>query len=151
MKRNYQTLILFLTVLFQFSCDQKVKQKNVLLKNQDLTLYEQLKGIDLSRIILTDSICDDGFEKFKRAEILGYIDSNYQRFQIHFTNILKDEKNPYLYIVFGKTKVKKNICDFKGTFEVTSAEFDTTDYLEDIGFKNNKNYFLGIKVNMLVR
>lgn len=61
----------------------------------------------------------------KQEYILGFIGDNYQRFQIHFSSIKKDPKNPFLYNVTGKTRVKSNVCDFSGTISVTKVEFYT--------------------------
>jgi len=55
-------------------------------------------------------------------EPLGFIGSNYQRFYIHYTSVIKDAKNPYLYNIKGKTRVKNNICSFTGTIMVKQAK-----------------------------
>jgi hypothetical protein len=55
-------------------------------------------------------------------EPFGFIGPNYQRFYIHYTSVVKDAKNPYLYNVQGKTRVKNNICSFTGTITVKQAE-----------------------------
>lgn len=55
-------------------------------------------------------------------EPLGFIGDNYQRFYIHYTSVTKSKTNPYEYMVSGKTKVKENICTFKGTILIKEAE-----------------------------
>ncbi|WP_345949262.1 hypothetical protein ABDD95_20665 [Mucilaginibacter sp. PAMB04274] len=55
-------------------------------------------------------------------EPIGFIGSNYQRFYIHYTSVVKDASNPYLYKVQGKTRVKNNICSFSGTITVRQAK-----------------------------
>lgn len=55
-------------------------------------------------------------------EPLGFIGSSYQRFYIHYTAVVKDARNPYLYHVQGKTRVKNNICRFMGTILVKQAK-----------------------------
>jgi hypothetical protein len=95
---------------------------------QDTTttnFFDQIKTYDLSTILSADSILtedrEDGKEKFKRAEILGFIGGDYQRLYIHFISVIQNPTNPYEYLVFGKTKVKETICSFQGTITVTQA------------------------------
>lgn len=45
---------------------------------------------------------------------MGYIGENFQRFYIHFLEIVKDSSNPSSYWVKGKSRVGNNICDFEG-------------------------------------
>lgn len=53
--------------------------------------------------------------------VIGFIGSNYQRFQVYFASVTKDKKNPNVYNVKGKSMVKNNICDFSGTITITKA------------------------------
>ena len=80
---------------------------------QDTTttnFFEQIKNYDLSTILKADSILmedrEDGKEKIKLAEILGFIGDDYQRLFINFISVIQNPTNPYEYLVFGKTKVK---------------------------------------------
>ncbi len=61
-----------------------------------------------------------------RAESIGYIGNNYQRFDIHFISVIQNPANSLEYFVYGKTKVKNNICNFQGLIEVdeSKAYFD---------------------------
>ena len=95
---------------------------------QDTTttdFFDQIKTYDLSTVIEADSILtedrEDGKEKFKRAEILGFIGEDYQRFFIHFVSVIQNPTNPYEYLIYGKTKVKETICSFQGTITVRQA------------------------------
>ncbi len=87
--------------------------------------FDQIKTYDLSTILTADSILtedrEDGKEKIKRAEILGFIGDDYQRFYIHFISVIQNHTNPYEYLVFGKTKVKETICSFHGTITVNKS------------------------------
>ncbi|MDP4208040.1 MAG: hypothetical protein Q8928_04415 [Bacteroidota bacterium] len=96
--------------------------------------YDILKVYDLSNVLNPDSIIDDGFEKYKRPDPLGYIDTNFRRFQIHFTSFEKSKTNPYEYVINGKTKVSDNVCSFIGTITIIAAEYDTSDLMKLIGF-----------------
>lgn len=94
---------------------------------QDTTdFYNQIKKYDLSTVFSADSFFIEGRETeqkwIKRPEPLGYIDTNYTRFQIHYSSVTKNARNPYQYIVTGKTMVKSNICDFKGTITIKKAK-----------------------------
>jgi len=84
--------------------------------------YEQIKNYDLSVVLMTDSIFADEEEMIKRAEILGFIGDDYQRFYIHFISVIQNQSNPYEYFAYGKTKVKENICEFQGIIKIISAE-----------------------------
>jgi hypothetical protein len=86
---------------------------------------KEIKNYNVSTILTADSILiedrEGGKEKYKRVEPLGYIGENYQRFQIHFVSVEKSKANPYIYSVYGKTKVKENMCTFKGTLRPIEA------------------------------
>ena len=95
--------------------------------------YDSAKYYDFSKIWHSDSVLnleyvDDTFgsdpKKFGFPEPLGFIGDNYQRFYIHFTKVKKSKQNPYQYSVTGKTKVKNNICSFKGMITIDTACFD---------------------------
>lgn len=95
---------------------------------QDTTttnFFDQIKTYDFSTVLAADSILtedrEDGKEKFNRAEILGFIGDDYQRFFIHFVSVIQNPANPYEYLVYGKTKVKKTICSFQGSITIRQA------------------------------
>ncbi len=84
---------------------------------------DKIKSHDLSLLFTTDSIhVSDERIKVDKQEPLGFIGDNYQRFYIHFTSVKKKPENPMQYFVSGKTRVKNNICDFKGTITILSAK-----------------------------
>jgi hypothetical protein len=115
-------------------------------QNGTNSCYKKIKNFDLSIVFNPDSITDDGFEKYKRPEILGYIGTNFQRFQIHFTSFIKSQTNPYEYRVSGKTKVKDNINSFTGTVTIFDANFDNSSLMKDLGFPKFKAGYLTSKV-----
>lgn len=92
----------------------------------------QIKNYDLSTILTADSIIiEDGTEKIRRAEILGFIGDTYQRIQIHFTSIIQNPSNRYEYFACGKTKVRETVCMFQGTIKITNARlYDTAEVPE---------------------
>jgi hypothetical protein len=87
--------------------------------------YEQIKNYDVSTILMADSILtedrEDSKEKIKRAEALGFIGDNFQRFHIHFISIIRNPANPYEYLAYGKTMVKGNVCSFQGKIVVKES------------------------------
>jgi len=62
----------------------------------------------------------------QETEFLGGFGDDFYKIGIVFTSITK--KNNSLYEVTGKSKLKGNICDFKGTMEVESSKESVTDY-----------------------
>ncbi|QNK63181.1 hypothetical protein H7F33_01260 [Pedobacter sp. PAMC26386] len=106
-----------------------VKQGNAQLKERKGTdFYGKMKDYDLSTVLMADSFLvmnnvDDEVSKYflKREPALGFIGENYQRLFIHFISIVKNARQPYVYTVYGKTRVKENICSFRGTLKIIRA------------------------------
>ena len=102
--------------------------------------FAKIKNYDISSLLTADSIfVDDDNKKFKRPEILGFIGDNYQRLQIHFISIIKNQSNPYEYFAYGKTKVKGIIREFQGTIKITKSKV----YKENVEGELYPNYKLG--------
>jgi hypothetical protein len=57
----------------------------------------------------------------KQENIVGFIENNYQRYQIHFREVIKNDTNPSNYTVKGSSRVGDNICTFKGEFKILSV------------------------------
>jgi len=99
--------------------------------------YSTVSNYNFSKLWCADSIQtqDDGI-KIVSPEPLGFIGDSFQRFYIHYTSVVKSKTNPYVYNVTGKTKVKNNICTFKGTIEILKAKLykDTDDKRYKQGF-----------------
>ncbi len=89
--------------------------------NRDFT--EEIKKYDISNLWTLDKFqIENDTETVERPEPLGYIGNNFQRFQIHFISVIKNADNKLQYFVYGKTKVKENICRFQGTITIIKAE-----------------------------
>lgn len=56
-----------------------------------------------------------------RKEPLGFIGKDFQRFYIHFISAIQNPSNKLEYFIYGKTKVKNNICTFQGKIEINDA------------------------------
>lgn len=61
------------------------------------------------------------FTMTSSQSIMGFIGAEYQRFQIKFVSVIKDARNPDRYLVYGKSMVKGNVCQFQGTMVIESA------------------------------
>ncbi len=95
----------------------------------DVTSLKNLKELPLDKFVKYDF--SNLWLKDQDAQ-LGFIGNNYQRFFIHFISIIKNADKSNLYYVYGKTKVKNNICQFIGTFKVTHIYiYNEVLYLND--------------------
>lgn len=107
--------LLLLTMLFAQGYAQE-KPKN---------FYDEIKNYNLANIIMEDSIIAEDVEntkeKLHRAEPIGFIGNDYQRFYIHFSSVVKSKADPYVYVIRGKTKVKETIRPFEGTLIIKKA------------------------------
>ena len=110
-----------------------------------IDFYKELKQYNLAKVWTCDSIgiLDTSREiqtdKIKRAEPLGYIDSNYQRFQIHFSSVKKSKENPYKYLVKGLTKVDTVIHHFSGSILIIQCKL----FIESELPKFKQGYIIG--------
>jgi len=55
----------------------------------------------------------------------GVLGNNYQRIQFHIDSIYKSANDDKIYVVIGKSKVKDNICSFKGELKIISIFVNT--------------------------
>ena len=123
--------------------------------------FTQIKNYDLSTILTADtfladeamdfdgSIDSEAVQTIKRAEILGFIGDNYQRFHIHFIYIIQNHVNPYEYFAYGKTKVKETICSFQGTIKITKSRLYEKCYIyEDIYIPLYERGYVECEVNL---
>jgi len=102
--------------------------------------FDQIKNYNLSKVFAADSILtedrESGKEKIKRAEILGFMGDDFQRFYNHFDSVIQNPTNSYEYLVFGKTKVKETIRSFQGTITIRQSRIhkssDIPDYQQGV-------------------
>lgn len=94
----------------------------VLIFGQDpntIDFINAAKYIDFSDLWTLDKFqIEDDTITVERQEPLGFIGENYQRFHIHFSSLIKNPNDSLEYYVYGKTKVKSNICSFQGKMNV---------------------------------
>jgi len=79
---------------------------------------------------------DQTNEVYERPEPVGYIGDNYQRFRIHFISVIQNKDNLHEYMVYGKTKVRNNICSFQGVIKVEKASIVITS--EETSYKEGQ-------------
>lgn len=103
-----------------------LKGQNI--KTSDFT--EKIKKYDLSKLwTLNRFQIENDTVSIERKAPLGFIGENYQRFQIHFISAIKNPNNQLEYFIYGKTKVKENICNFQGIITIIeSRTYDVGDY-----------------------
>ena len=78
-----------------------------------------LNSSDFSGIFVCKQFrTDDRNQTFNRSEPLGYFGENYQRIFIHFVSVVKNNDKPVEYFVYGKSRLKNNICDFQGALTI---------------------------------
>jgi len=78
--------------------------------SKDTNKLQESRKYDFSPIWLTSDWEQNG--------VLGL---NYKRIQFHIDKVLKNSKNSDTYLVFGKSKVNDNICNFKGEIKLVKV------------------------------
>lgn len=98
------------------------------LYGQSLDEMLLLRDADLGKLWRGDSLLlddeysqEEGLQKIAFPEPIGFIGEDFQRFYIHYTSVKKDARQPQLYHVTGKTRVKDYICSFAGWIRIDSV------------------------------
>lgn len=129
-----KTLSILLLSFFTLSINSTFGQKQA-----QLFKSSELKENYLSVFELKNKFSNFNFSslwlKTDNRFVYGFIGQNFQRIRIKFISIKKDDNGTY--IVFGKSMVKNNICDFKGSLEITNIrKYKLTSYGVDDEYKN---------------
>jgi len=82
----------------------------------------EAKLIDFSDLWTLDSILIENEQTIERRQPLGFIGDNFQRINIHFISVIQNPDNHLEYLIYGKTRVKGNICDFQGTIDINASK-----------------------------
>lgn len=103
----------------------------------------EIKNYDISHLlILEDFLIEDSTFMIVRPQPLGFIGNNFQRFYIRFISVIKNPSNPIEYLVYGKTKVKNNICSFQGKLTLKKSKiYDAPEH----STRTSGNRFLSSK------
>lgn len=114
MKTMKKITLLFVLCISQLSFCQEL---------DSIPFLKEMTTQDISSLLTTTHFnYGTSDERIEKTQPLGYIGENYQRFYIHFSSAIKNPANPKQYIIYGKTRVKQNICDFQGTLEIEDAK-----------------------------
>lgn len=131
-----KTWILFCTLLPYTLFSQQLSKENRRWLDENLSA----KNVGLNEL-LTDFI-KYNFSSIwlsKQDATIGFIGDNYQRFYIHFQEIVKNNTMPSRYLVKGKSRVGNNICDFEGEIKILHIREINKQQREEI-LKDGKEY-----------
>lgn len=99
------------------------------------TFLDEITGQDVSflwkshRPALPNSPCS---EDSIRWIPLGFIGEEYQRFYIHFESVIRNPERGNTYYVYGKSRVKNNVCPFQGELIIEEAtSFTYQEFADD--------------------
>jgi hypothetical protein len=115
-------------------------------KSEKTDFLPEIIKRDISGLLTLDKFnIENDTAVIERMEPLGFIGANFQRLQIHFITVIKNPFNPAVYFVYGKTKVKRNICSFHGNITLTESNIYTdTIYAIDTIYPNiEQGFFKG--------
>jgi hypothetical protein len=102
---------------------------------------KQLHDVYADKTELKDQLIKHNFSSLfthaDNSEVFGFIGDNYQRIRIKFISVTKDTASADTYVVFGKSMVKNNICDFRGTIKILNIrKYKSISYGVDDAYKN---------------
>ncbi len=86
----------------------EVIEKSLSKENSEKVVVSELNNPDFSKVWLKNQYA-----------VLGYIGESYQRIHIQLISVIKDQNTQNEYFVYGKSKVRSNVCDFQGKFTIT--------------------------------
>jgi hypothetical protein len=100
-----------------------------------------LQKRDLTGKVLSLSLDDFNFSPLfmhtDNSVIFGFIGDDYKRIRIKFITVTKNQSSPDTYLVYGKSMVKNNICDFRGTITISNIrKYKSISYGVDDEYKN---------------
>ena len=108
-----QTIIFFFLLTSGLIYGREIKTTDFL---------EEVKKRNISDLWITTHIKIEDSVMIDKQEPLGFIGENYQRFYIHFDSATQNTNNPLEYNIYGKTKVKRNICSFQGRIIISESK-----------------------------
>lgn len=114
MKIKQITIFLFILSFTHF-CAQISKSKD---------FYAEIKKYDISSLLTVTQIKVEANEFREKAEPIGFIGTDFQRFYIHFSSVVQNKDNKYEYFISGKTMVKGVIRPFQGTLKIKKANIE---------------------------
>ncbi len=127
---NIRILILFFFFCFQNYGQENLCRKDILNKNQvfEENQIEKYTKFDFSNL----------WTKTENELVYGIIGEDYQRILIKFIFVERTFDNPNEYLVYGKSSVKSNVCDFIGKITIIKIqEFKNENFGVDDEYKNS--------------
>lgn len=121
--KNY---ILCFVLLWQFAVNAQNRFTQILPETEYISTENEIKkfsNYDFSSVII-------GLESYS-FNTYGTIGNSYKRIQVKVTNVQKDQTNPNLYHVIGKSKVGNNIEGFTGTITLQTIKQIKDRQLDD--------------------
>lgn len=132
-------LVLFIIILSNTNCKGQKSTTINPFYNGHLSKYFDPQQIDFHQeyynlrqtFFNKNTIPNDLFSSFDFSSLWptkewvqnGIIGLNYQRIQIHIEKAIKHPEKSDTYLIFGKSKVNTNICEFKGEIKVLKTYF----------------------------
>ena len=133
MKRIIIILVLFTNILFGQTINTIEENFNIEIDcKEDNTIdYYKSFEVDFSTV----------WTETENYKVLGIIGEEHQRIQIKLISVFIISNSPFLYNVYGKSKVKNTICEFYGNIvikeirEVKELHFGVDDEYANKGIK----------------
>lgn len=112
--------------------------------NKDTDATKKYLDQDFSsflKVPLSDPESKGSYEEF-----LGYIGEEYQRLYINYFSVKKDQNDPRVYLVKGRSQVKKNKNDFVGKIIISKiySSGPTTIYSDDNEVSDEANDVIAV-------
>jgi hypothetical protein len=112
MKKLMLSLLAFVSAHICMAQTEAGQFKNKELNNSGLNKKEVINQFSTTNFSLL-------WTKTSNEVVFGFIGDKYQRIKVKFITVKKTRKTNS-YAVAGKSMVKTNICDFKGTINITN-------------------------------
>lgn len=126
---NYKFLIL-LTIFSISSFSQSLCRTDIMNK---VVLYPQNQVKEFLKYDFSEL-----WLKTDNNLIFGILGDEYQRFLVNFIIVEKNQNNESEYIVYGKSSVKENVCDFVGKITIIKIQESKREHFGiDDEFKND--------------
>jgi len=92
-------------------------------ENNTLNFIDTIRYYDISPLLTLEEFeVENGERTIQRPEPLGYIGNDFQRFYIRLISVIKNPDKDLEYFVYGKTKVKSNVCTFQGLINLNECK-----------------------------
>ena len=120
-----KNILLLLLVLLICSCERTIAQEKA-----TTDFFKEISQYDMSLVWTADKyygVWLEGEEWVGRGFLFGFIGDDYQRFYIHVISAIKIPGKEHEYQLYGKTRVKNNICEFQGIATIVDAKVTRSD------------------------